>query len=54
MLGVNYQSIYCKVTKCPHNEKHKVYDGNNKIVEIYYTCEKEDIHINKAGKCQES
>lgn len=52
MLGVEYQSIHCKVKKCKHNEKHEVRDGKtNKIVEVYYTCEKSDVSIKKDGKC---
>ena len=55
MLGVEYQSIYCKITTCPHNEKHTVRDGKtNKVTDVYYTCEKEDIYIGKNGKCKDA
>ena len=55
MLGINYQYIYCKVTKCRHNKKHVVrYGKTGKIAEVYYTCEKEKININKKGKCTEA
>ena len=54
MLGVEYQSIYCKVKKCQHNHKHVVYDSTDKVAEVYYTCEKEDIYLDKTGKCREA
>jgi len=54
MLGVEHQPIYCEVTQCSYREKHIVRDGKtNKIVEVYYTCEKETVYINKTGKCKE-
>ena len=54
MLGVDYQHIYCDVKKCPDNEKHQVFDGNGKVIQTYYTCEREQIYINKGGVCRKS
>ena len=54
MLGVDYQYIYCAVKNCKHNKKNVVRDGKtNKTVEVYYTCEKENVYISKNGKCKE-
>lgn len=55
MLGVNYQTINCKVKKCRRIKKHEIYDGKTKkICEVYYTCGKENININAKGKCEEA
>jgi hypothetical protein len=53
MLGINYQAIFCKVKKCKYNKIHKVFDGDDVIVEIYYTCEKDEINIDSTGKCKQ-
>jgi hypothetical protein len=52
MLGVEYQTINCDKQGCPYNERHVVKDGDNRIVEIYYTCEKKEININWKGQCE--
>ena len=55
MLGVNYQTIYCNVKKCRHNEKHETLDGKTeKVVETYYICKAEYIYLDKNGKCKEA
>jgi len=54
MLGVDHQHIHCRVTNCRYNEKHVVRDGKtNKIVETHYTCTKENIYLDKNGKCKQ-
>ena len=54
MLGVNYQSINCGVKKCKFNHRSELLDGKtNKVVEVYYTCEKDTVNIDSDGACKD-
>ena len=53
MLGVDYQTINCLVKGCEYNERHEVLDGDDKLIQVYFTCEKDTINVDSTGKCKE-
>lgn len=55
MLGVEFQSIYCNVKKCKYCERNETLDGKtDRVVEVYYTCNKDDIYLDSSGRCKEA